>query len=222
VRAWAGLDAGKPRSRRFGFRTHFRVAPWSSQVEVHWGSLGQAYVTPVSEDEVCVAGMTQTSGVRLAQVLASIPFLRDKLAGATVTTQERGCLTLTRRLPRVTRGSVALIGDASGSVDAITGEGLAMGFRQALLLAESLAAGGLELYEARHAEILALPQRMAALMLLLDRSPLLRRRALAVFAARPQIFRAMLAVHVGEQPMPRFLLRHGAELGALLLLPQLA
>jgi flavin-dependent dehydrogenase len=222
VRSWAGLDAASLRSRRFGFRAHYRVAPWSHWVEIHWGTLGQAYITPVGPQEICVAGVTRHPGLRLAQILAGLPSLNDRLAGAHTATPERGALTLTRRLRRVTRGNVALIGDASGSADAITGEGLAMGFRQALLLADSLAAGTLDLYEARHARILALPQRMAGLMLLLDRLPRLRQRTLQVFAHRPQLFRAMLAVHVGEQSLPHFTLRHGAELGALLLAPRFA
>jgi flavin-dependent dehydrogenase len=222
VRAWAGLDSSDLRSKRFGFRAHFRVAPWSSYVEIHWGAQGQVYVTPVGPQEVCVAAISRSSDVRLTQVIESIPFLRKKLAGAQVSSAERGALTLTRKLHRVTRGNVALIGDASGSADAITGEGLAMGFRQALLLAESLGQGGLELYEARHGGILALPQHMAAVMLLLDRYAWLQRRALPVLAARPELFRAMLAVHVGEASLPKFLLRHGLEFGALMAAPQLA
>ena len=219
VRAWAGLERGRLRSRRFGFRVHYRVAPWSAHVEVHWGPLGQAYITPVGPQEICVSTMTRHSGVRGSQMIESIPFLCDKLAGAETTTAERGSLTLTRRLHRVTRGNVALVGDASGSADAITGEGLAMSFRQALLLAESLEEGSLEGYESRHKGILALPQRMAGLMLLMDRSPRLRRRALAAMAVRPELFRGLLAVHVGEQPLPRFVLRHGAQLGARVCLP---
>lgn len=222
VRAWAGLDAADLRSKRFGFRAHFRVAPWSEYVEIHWGERGQVYVTPVGPQEVCIAAISRNADVRLQQIMQSIPFLQNKLAGARMSSAERGALTLTRRLQRVTRGNVALVGDASGSADAITGEGLAMGFRQALLLAESLADGGLELYESRHAGILALPQQMAAVMLLLDRYAWLRRRALPVLAARPELFRAMLAVHVGEASLPKFLLRHGLEFGTLLAVPQLA
>lgn len=220
VRAWAGLDSGRVRSRRFGFRAHYRVPAWSNHVEVHWGPLGQAYVTPTGPEEVCVSAMTRDPGVRLPEIIATFPFLRDQLAGAAITSQERGSMTLTRRLRRVTRNNVALIGDASGSVDAITGEGLALGFRQALLLVDSLAAGSLTLYESRHAAILALPLRMAALLLLLDRHPRLRRRTLRAFAARPALFRELLAVHVGESPLPHFLLRHGPALGTLLLAPQ--
>ena len=37
VRKWAGLDRGRPQETRFGFRQHFRVAPWTDFVEVHWG-----------------------------------------------------------------------------------------------------------------------------------------------------------------------------------------
>jgi flavin-dependent dehydrogenase len=158
----------------------------------------------------------------LADILAGIPWLQEKLSGAERNTPERGAITLTRRLQQVTRGNVALVGDASGSADAITGEGLAMGFRQAMLLAESLAGGSLDLYEARHAAIVTLPQRMAAMMLLLDRFSGLRARALPALAARPELFRKLLAVHVGEQPLTRFLLRHGAALGALLLAPRFA
>jgi flavin-dependent dehydrogenase len=220
VRIWAGLNAGTVRSRRFGFRAHFRRAPRSEYVEIHWGEMGEAYVTPVGENEVGVAAMTHDASVRLAEIVESLPTLREKLAGAERTTTERGAATVTRRLRRVTSGNVALAGDASGSVDAITGEGLGLGFREALLLAESLEAGGLEMYEARHAGLLALPQRMAALMLLMDHFPALRRRALGAMAARPELFRELLAVHVGERTLARFVVRHGAEMGMLMASPR--
>ena len=47
VRLAIGLGQGKILSRRFGTRCHYRVKPWSRMVEVHWGDLGQAYITPV-------------------------------------------------------------------------------------------------------------------------------------------------------------------------------
>jgi flavin-dependent dehydrogenase len=218
VRSWAGLDRGQLRSRRFGFRAHFRIPaghrdPARPHVEVHWGDLGQAYITPTGPDEVSVSAMTRRSGLRLPDILAAIPSLRGRFGPALATTAERGCLTLTRRLRRVTRNNIALIGDASGSVDAITGEGLALAFRQASLLAESLQSGSLDLYQARHSRLLALQQRMSALLLLLDRHPALRRRTLGALSAHPALFREFLAVHLGEQPLPRFVLRHGAQLG---------
>ena len=154
VRAWAGLDSEQVRSRRFGFRAHYRIRPGSFEsgsdyVEVHWGPIGQVYITPVGRDEICVSAMTRHTGVRLDQILASLPVLRERLASAKTSSTERGCLTVTRRLRRVACDNVALIGDASGSVDAITGEGLALGFREAILLAESLSADSLSLLPSR-------------------------------------------------------------------------
>jgi len=217
VRSWAGIGGAHIRSHRFGFRAHFRLAPGmapSAHVEVHWGPMGQAYITPTAPGEICISAMTRDPAVRLHPILDTLPSLRGLLNGAETLTTERGCLTLTRRLRRVTRGQVALVGDASGSVDAITGEGLALAFRQALLLAESLAAGNLSLYESGHAALLALPQRMASLLLLLDRHPQLRARTLAALAANPAIFRALLSVHVGEVPLSRFIFQNGPALAA--------
>lgn len=222
VRSWAGLDRGHPRSRRFGFRAHYRVplhesATDAARVEVHWGGLGQAYITPVGHGEVCVSAMTRHPGLRLEAILSSISSLHGRFAAQKSITAERGCPTFTRRLPRVAVNRTALIGDASGSADAITGEGLALSFRQANLLAESLRRGSLEFYQAHHSSVLALPRQMSTLLLLLDRMPRLRHRAMSVFAARPALFREFLAVHTGQEPLPRFVLRRGPALGALLM-----
>lgn len=225
VRAWAGLDAGALLTRRFGFRTHYGIAPWSSHVEVHWSSKGQAYVTPVAEDQICVSVMTRSAeSTRSEEVIRSLPSLRDRLQGAGFLTRERGAITTTRRLKHVTRHNVALVGDASGSADAVTGEGLGLGFRQAIALADSITSGSCNLssYEKWHPTVMRLPQSMAQIMLLLDRWPSLRRRALRVFAQDPGLFQTMLDVHLGEKPLRRFLLEQAPGLGLRLLLPSLA
>lgn len=224
TRVWADLNAGVHRSRRFGFRAHFEFGkdfteyPGRDHVEVYWGEGGQAYVTPVGEGTVCVAVVSrlQSPGT-FRSVVESVPALRDSLARAKQMTPQRGAVTTTCSFDRVTHGNVALIGDASGTADAITGEGLAMGFRQALLLRDSIAKGGLEDYQAEHAGILRLPQQMARVMLLMDRHPLLRRRVLAAFSGRPDLFSAMLRVHLKEERLPSVVFRHGVEFGRLLL-----
>jgi 2-polyprenyl-6-methoxyphenol hydroxylase-like FAD-dependent oxidoreductase len=55
VRRWSGLGRQETRKIRFAFRRHYRAAPWSDCVEVHWGNSAQVYVTPVSSTEICVA-----------------------------------------------------------------------------------------------------------------------------------------------------------------------
>lgn len=222
VRRWAGLGKGTLLSRRFGFRRHFRVQRWSEHVEVHWGELGQAYITPIGEGEICVATIARDPHAQVEQVLNSIPYLAEKLRTAECTSRERGAATTTLRLRRVVAGNVVLVGDASGSADAITGEGMAMVFRQALLLAEAVERGALKHYAAGHPDILRLPQTMARVMLMMDRWPAFRHRALRVLAAEPQLFGRMVAVHIGEEPLRHFLEKQGFELGWRMLAPSTA
>src|SRR5207302_128399 len=111
---------------RFGFRVHYRVLPWTDHVEVHWHSELQMYVAPVAADEIMVAVLCRDPHMRVEQALEFFPELQERLGEAPRITMERGGISATRRLWVVTQGSVALIGDASGSVDAITGEGLGL------------------------------------------------------------------------------------------------
>src|SRR3984957_2698657 len=110
MRLAMGLGQGKIFSRRFGARCHYRVKPWSRMVEVHWGDLGQAYITPVGEEEICVATVVRSPEIRMKAVLASLPGLRAHLEGADSVSKMRGALTTTRKLHRVTAGNVALTG----------------------------------------------------------------------------------------------------------------
>jgi menaquinone-9 beta-reductase len=214
------MERGRLHSSRVGFRVHYRVEPWSPYIEIHWGPLGQAYVTPVGTNEICVAVVTRfREAARTSEVVQGIPFLAEKLRHAEAVTRERGAVTTTRSLDRVVRENIALIGDASGSVDAITGEGMALGFRQARLLARAISEGGLASYQEGHAEILRLPRTMACTMLLLDRWPGVRRRTLNAMARDPALLAKMLRVHMGEEPLRRFMLEHAPRLGCRMLLP---
>jgi flavin-dependent dehydrogenase len=172
-------------------------------VEVHWGKREQIYVTPIGADEVNVALLTGRRGRRLSDALAEFPAVAQHLTNAESTAPARGAVTRTRTLRRVVRGNVALLGDASGSVDAITGEGLLSAFRQALALADALCAGELARYAEAHRSIARNPARMARLLLLLDRHPQLRRRAIAALATRPECFAELLSVHLGEKGLLR-------------------
>ncbi len=211
VRRWAGLEAGGPSRIRFGFRRHYRVAPWSEYMEIHWGQRGQLYLTPVAPDELCVVLISRHAHWRLDDALPEFPEIGRRLAGA-VGSAERGGASITRRFPSVSRGRVALIGDASGSVDAITGEGLCLLFQQAVALADALQEGDLASYERAHRRIGRRPRVMAGLMLLLDGRARLRSRTLHAFTQKPDLFEGMLASHIG-QLSPARLATHGLSLG---------
>lgn len=212
VRRWAGLEACYKPRLRYAFRQHYGVSPWTDHMEVHWGRHSQGYATPVNEDQVCVAVASHDPHMRLEQGLEDLPWLRARLQGAEPVTTERGAITGNQRLKRVWRGNVALIGDAAGTVDAITGEGLGLAFSQAVALAKCLEFGDLRPYQAEHRRLALRPLLMARLMLLLDGRTRLQDRTLRVFQKRPEIFRRLLALHVGALP-PQRLVLDGLTLG---------
>lgn len=197
VRRWAGLSARARTDLRYAFRRHYRVAPWSDHMEVYWGDRSQGYATAVSGEEVCVAVASHDSRLRVEQALAALPELNARLRGAPATSVERGAITANRTVRCVYRRNVALIGDASGTVDAITGQGLGLSFSQAVKLAQCLRTENLEPYQVAHRRLAMRPFWMARLMLTLDGRPRLQRRALQAFRKRPEIFERLLALHVG-------------------------
>jgi len=212
VRRWAGLDCGPEPRMRYAFRRHYRVKPWTDYMEVYWGDRCQGYATAVSSEEVCVAVASHDPAMRLEESLRTLPALADRLQGALGVTPERGALTGNRRLRRVWRGNVAVVGDASGTVDAITGEGLGLGFSQAVALADGLQSGDLRQYQREHGRLALRPHWMARLMLTLDGRPWLQHRVLRAFQERPEIFQRFLALHVGTLP-PTDLVWDGLTLG---------
>lgn len=198
LRREAKLDKPIHYERRYGFRRHYRLSPWSSYVELHWGRNSQLYITPVSPEEIGVALISRDPSLRLDRALEEFPEIRSRLRGAAPASSEKGSLSVSRTLRQVSKEGFALLGDASGSVDALTGEGIGLSFRQSLALADALRAGDLKRYEAEHRKLCRRPRMMAALMLLLDKHAGIQRRALASLAARPSVLEALLAIHVGE------------------------
>ena len=147
VRQLIGVDLGAPADgRRFGLRRHFYVEPWSDFVEVHWTPRIEAYVTPVAEDTVGVA-ILGAAGTNFDEALAAIPELAHRLAGRRPASSLRGAGPFRQRTRRRSSGRVLLVGDASGYVDAITGEGLRVGLDQAEAAVACIAAGRPGYYE---------------------------------------------------------------------------
>jgi flavin-dependent dehydrogenase len=199
TRRLAGMGAIRENGRRIGLRMHFRVKPWTDFVEVHWSKGEQAYVTPVGAEEVCIALLGCAREVGFANLADRFPRLGERLRGAESANVARGAFTGTVRLHRVVSGNVALIGDASAAIDAITGDGLALAFRQAAALGEALRQGDLSRYEARHRQICRTPFLMARLLLLMDRHDTFRKLGLQALAGRRAIFNRLLATHVGAR-----------------------
>lgn len=201
VRRSAGLDRCWYDSFRYGFRQHFRIEPWSEFVEVYWEADKQIYVAPVGPREIGVAVLTTDPRMRVRAALDCFPALHRRLAHCVTSSRELGAVTRNRRLRRVTTDRVALIGDASGSVDAITGEGLSLAFLEAQVLAASLRGGGLAFYERRHAHLFRRSRVMARLLMALSKNDGLRRHVLRAAAGQPDVFASLLGFHVGQKSL---------------------
>ena len=172
----------------------------------------QAYVTPLANEETCVVLISRDPAMRFEEALREFPGLAGSLVKAELSSVQRGTVTATCNLDRVCRGNIALTGDASGSVDAITGEGLGLSFRQALALSDALEAQDLEKYQSAHRRLARRPHFMSRLLLLLDGCVPLRRRVLRGFASDPDLFSRLLMAHVTETS-PAFLAETSARLG---------
>jgi flavin-dependent dehydrogenase len=198
VRKWGGLNERVGERVRFGFRRHYRIAPWSEYVEIYWARNYQVYVTPVAPDSVGVATLAQDSHLRLDAAIQGVPELVRRLGGADIISTDRGSVSASRELRSVYRDRLALIGDASGSVDAITGEGICLALHQAQALANGIERGELGEYQAEHRRIARRPQLMAKLLLSLGDHAAFRSIAMHAMSACPPIFAKMLAFHVGN------------------------
>jgi 2-polyprenyl-6-methoxyphenol hydroxylase-like FAD-dependent oxidoreductase len=221
VRKWAGLDRGRPQQTRFGFRQHFRVAPWTDFVEVHWGRHCQIVVTPVSPDAVSLAVTSRSPQLRLKEALTQFPEIAMRLEGRSAVTKDLGAITALRVMRKTCRGPFALVGDASGSVDSLTGEGLGLAFLQADALAGALANEDLMQYEAAHRRVNRPPEVISRMLLAMEDRAWLRRRVVAALAKEPQIFARFLEIHAGAFSPLTFGFGNIFRFGRRLLAPQL-
>jgi flavin-dependent dehydrogenase len=201
VRRWAKLGPRRRIHSRFGFRRHYQIAPWSDQVEVHWGERCQMFVTPTGAREVCIALISSDPHLRIDRALTQLPEVARRLDGSQPASTESGVVTALVRARAVARGNLALVGDASCTVDGIAGLGLSLALQQAGHLAESLARGELACYEAAHRRITQMAVGMTRLLLVLDRSTWIRRKTLRLFASKPALFSHLISLHTGK-PMP--------------------
>ncbi len=145
VRRMVGLATDRPRVRRFGLRSHVDLAPWTPFVEVHWSPTSEAYVTPVGAGQVGVAVLS-ASPRPFAALLTEFPALRERLSGQDLS-EVRGAGPLRQRSRRRVAGRVLLVGDAAGYVDALTGEGIALGLAQASAAVDAVRLGRPARYE---------------------------------------------------------------------------
>jgi len=213
VRKAGGFALAMGRRRRLGVRRHFRLAPWSDLVEVHWADGVEAYVTPVGPERVGIAFLWSQAWHPRAdyeRFLAMFPALRARLGAAADVpeTSQRGAGPFDVRVRSVARGRVLLVGDASGYVDAITGEGLSLAFASAAALVEATARDDPSGYARAWARMRRQHVALTRLLVWIADHPSLRRNTIRALQRSPRVFRAFLALNTGAWGWGRAL--HGA------------
>ncbi len=212
LRRTAGLQASPAKRKRFGTRKHFDLTPWTDYVEVYWADGTEAYVTPVGPREVGVAVLWEGPRRSWSEMLAPFPELQRRLEGAKCTSEERGMGPLEQGTTAVTSGNLALVGDAAGFRDAISGEGLAIGLQQAFAVVDAIEQGGLALYAKAHRRITRLPDLLTLVLMRIACRTSLRRSFLSSLERHPETFDRLLAVVAGDVSPYSFGLGNAATL----------
>ncbi len=197
VRRWAGIDVKWASWQRWGVRRHFAIPPWSRHVEVHWADGCEAYVTPAGPNRVGVALLWSGQKARFETLMARFPELQAKLNQAPFDSAARGTGPFRHRVSTVARPPVFLVGDSSGYVDALTGEGLSLAFHQADALVAALVDGDPARYARDHARITRVYRWTTGLLLVAARRPWLRRRVIRALSAEPVLFGLLLGLNDG-------------------------
>jgi 2-polyprenyl-6-methoxyphenol hydroxylase-like FAD-dependent oxidoreductase len=218
VRRWAGLDGQRGRLERFGARRHFARQPWTDRVEVHLDRGAEAYVTPCGRGVTEVALLwdrQQASGLGggealFRRLLERFPRLAERLGDAEPLDRVRGSGPFAHRPRAVVARGVALVGDASGYLDAITGEGMSLAFSQALALGEAAApalsaspsgppsAGALRGYARAHRRLMRPYLFMTGMALQVMRRPRIAEASVALLARFPGLFQRLLTWNMGH------------------------
>jgi len=206
IRAREGLDVPVAGPRRFGLRRHLACGQPGAVVEVHFGDRVEAYLTPAGNGRLGVAFLFEGAiPGGWDALLGRFPGLGERLAGALSLSEDRGAGPLVRRARCRVLDRLVLLGDAGGSLDPLSGEGLSLGLGCALdlaSLAPAAIAGG-----AGRATLLGYERAWrrrwrpaaisTALIVTLARRPALRRWAGRVAGRSPRSLERLVAVAVG-------------------------
>jgi flavin-dependent dehydrogenase len=217
LRQAEGLEVRRRGWRRFGLRRHFHRCPWTSAVEIHLGQGAEAYVTPVADDCVGVAFLWGESEKaarpdpvenRWQELLRKFPRLRHLLDGAPAASKLRGAGPFERSSRTRVLDRFALVGDAAGYVDAITGEGISLSLLSAAALArvlpDAITRGAdrtsLAPYDREYVRLFRRYAFLTRSVLAIVRRPRVRRSAVLALRRSPAMFDWLLAKAIGSSP----------------------
>src|SRR6185503_3819747 len=125
--------------------------------------------------------------------------LCERVRGAEATSEVLGAGPFSHRARRCHRGRVALVGDAAGCLDPLTGEGINVGLLSAQSLVDTIARGApLSRYARQRQRILLVPRVLTQLLLVAAHRPAVRHGFARAMSRYPAIFDRLVALDAGE------------------------
>ena len=193
VRSQLGLEIldKHKKPQRYGLRQHFSVVPWSDFVEVYWLHNAEVYVTPVDHQTVGVAVLGNAK-INFEEIISLIPRLAQRLSSAQTTSKLRGAGPLYQRVRARSVGRVLLVGDAAGYIDALTGEGLRVGFTEAKAAVHAVVVNDPKAYEADWQRITRSYRLLAGGLLRASSNRVIRPIIVPAAQTLPSVFRRLV------------------------------
>ncbi|MFG2107115.1 geranylgeranyl reductase family protein [Micromonospora chersina] len=167
---------------------------WRGRVLLDWGPVPGSYAWVFPKGDRLTVGVIAARG----EGERTRAYLRDFVArlGLSGVTPEHDSGHLTRCRAEdspLRRGRVLVAGDAAGLLEPWSREGISFALRSGRLAGEAVAGGDLDAYE-REVRLRLVPEMRAG------------HRLLEIFAARPEVFHALLATPPGWRMFVRFCL----------------
>jgi len=193
VRTSLHLDS-QPKKKicqRYGLRQHFAIESWSDYVEVYWLTNAELYVTPVDDETVGIA-ILGSDNLNFWEIISQLPDLEMRLRGAKQVSKLRGAGPLRQNVKARTSGRTMLVGDAAGYVDALTGEGMRVGFEEGRAAVQSIIIDTPSAYEADWIQITRSYRIFAGGLLWASSNRMIRPLITPAASALPFVFRKIV------------------------------
>jgi menaquinone-9 beta-reductase len=219
VRRLAVLDAPSRGRHRYGVRVHIEHPQDRAMVDVHLADGLELYLTRTGSDSLNVALLVEKEAMGLLKgdlaggtraLISRCPAVARQIEGCGWVSEPAVVGPLRQRARRVVGRRLALVGDAAGFIDGITGEGMSLTLIGARIAAEELspALGGrvpvwlaLQRYAARRRAEARDRLRLTELVLAGIRHRALARHVVANLARQPALFGQLLAINAGQLPL---------------------
>lgn len=185
------LQPKKKASQRYGLRQHFALEPWSDYVEVYWLPSAELYVTPVDDKTVGIA-ILGSDNLDFWKIVGQLPDLERRLKAAEPASKLRGAGPLRQNVKARISGRTMLVGDASGYVDALTGEGMRVGFEEGRAAVQSIIADSPSAYDANWNQITRSYRILAGGLLWASSNRVIRPLITPAASALPSVFRRIV------------------------------